>query len=255
MSETNTTQSGRGQLRRWRFGTPLVVVACGALFAVSALNSDGTDLRPGRYNDLAQLVSSEATRYQRLEEQVNELNTEVADLAARVKDTSVNRLQREADVLSEEAGLSELSGPGLTITMSDAPTDLIEAASSQDASLMVVHQQDVQAVINALWRGGASAITIAGQRIISTTGIKCTGSTITLQGVPYPQPFVIQAVGEVTPLLDSIAGDDYISIYREAADNPAVDIGWSLQAEAKVRAPAYTGLRDLSYASPLKPAS
>src|SRR3546814_18925037 len=44
----------------WRVGTPVVVLLCGALFVVSATNSDGTDLRPGRYTDLASLVKDEA---------------------------------------------------------------------------------------------------------------------------------------------------------------------------------------------------
>src|SRR4051794_18033685 len=49
-------QDGPRRGRVWRIGTPLVVLACGTLFVVSAASSDGTDLRPGRYTDLASLV-------------------------------------------------------------------------------------------------------------------------------------------------------------------------------------------------------
>ena len=54
--------SARGG-RPWRpgGGTPLVVLLCGGLFVASAENSEGTDLRAGRYTDLASLVSSEAS--------------------------------------------------------------------------------------------------------------------------------------------------------------------------------------------------
>lgn len=254
VSPADSTRLPSASKLRWRLGTPIVVITCGALFAVSALNSDGTDLRPGRYNSLSQLVAAEANRYQRLEDQVLTLNGEVADLTAQVADTSVSRLRREAGELRGEAGLSRTRGPGIRITMSDAPDEIIEGASGDDASLMVVHQQDVQAVVNALWRGGAEAVTIAGQRIITTTGIKCTGSTITLQGVPYPQPFVIEAVGDITSLLDSVEGDTYVSLYRTQATNPEIQIGWAMQSEAELVAPAYRGLRDLNYAKPIEPA-
>lgn len=238
-------------MRVWRIGTPLVVLACGALFVVSALNSHGTDLRPGRYTDLSQLVGSESRHYQGLEDRVRTLNDEVNRLTSQVSDTSVRKLRREAVGLRGQAGFTSVSGPGVTITMSDAPDDLIQRAAGDDARLMVVHQQDIQAVVNALWRGGARAITIAGQRIISTTGIKCTGSTVTLQGVPHPEPFVIRAVGDIDGLVTSLDNDTYVSLYRKQADNPSIAIGWGLESASDLVAPAYTGLRDLGYAKPL----
>ena len=44
-------------------------------------------------------------------------------------------------------------------------------------------------MVNALWRGGAEAMTIQGQRVISTTGIKCVGNTVVLHGIPYAPPY------------------------------------------------------------------
>jgi hypothetical protein len=46
----------------WRVGTPLVALLSGTLFVVSAESSEGTDLRPGRYTDLAEVVSAKAVR-------------------------------------------------------------------------------------------------------------------------------------------------------------------------------------------------
>src|SRR5688500_7612812 len=65
---TETPEGGPQRKRGiWRIGTPLVVLLSGALFAVSADNSEGTDLRPGRYSDLASLVDAEADDYDELE--------------------------------------------------------------------------------------------------------------------------------------------------------------------------------------------
>ncbi len=65
------------------------------------------------------------------------------------------------------AGLTPLSGPGLTVTLSDAPAEVINS-SSQPIELMIVHQQDIQAVLNAMWKGGAEAVTVQGKRVVST---------------------------------------------------------------------------------------
>ncbi|MGB0099599.1 MAG: DUF881 domain-containing protein, partial [Nocardioides sp.] len=185
---------------RWRVGTPIVVLLCGTLFVVSAASSDGTDLRPGRYTDLASLVQNEADEYDGLRSKVSDLDAEVARLSSAMSDRDVNRYHRRIDELEDPAGLRPRSGPGLTITLSDAPEEVINAATG-NVNPLLVHQQDIQAVVNALWKGGATAVTIAGQRIVSTTGIKCEGNAVQLQGVPYPQPYTIEAVGDQGELL------------------------------------------------------
>lgn len=230
------------------------MLLCGGLFVVSAANSDGTDLRPGRYTDLASLVQDEADQYAALRQQVTDLDAQVQSLSADMSDRDVNRFHRKIAELKDPAGLEPRTGPGLTVTLSDAPEDVINSTTG-DVNLLLVHQQDIQAVVNALWKGGASAVTVEGQRIVSTTGIKCEGNAVQLQGVPYPQPYVIQAVGDQGSLLTAIEGDDYLQAYRDQADDPAISVGWDLQLEPTVTAPAYDGLLDLNFAVPLDAAT
>ncbi len=227
-----------------------MVLLCGSLFIVSAANSDGTDLRPGRYTDLASLVKDEADQYDALRQQVADLDGQVSTLSSAMSDRDVNRYHRRIAQLKDPAGLVPRSGPGLTITLSDAPEELINTTTGNVNDLLV-HQQDIQAVVNALWQGGASAVTIAGQRIVSTTGIKCEGNAVQLQGVPYPQPYVIQAVGDPGDLLTAIEDDDYLSLYRQLSADPDYALGWELELEDSVTAPAYDGLLDLNFAVPL----
>ena len=140
----------------------------------------------------------------------------------------------------------------MVVTLSDAPDEVVDAATG-DKNLLVVHQQDIQAVVNAMWEGGAEAVVLQGQRMVSTTGIKCEGNSVVIQGVPYPQPYVIEAVGDVGDLTSAIADDDYLQVYREQADDPKIDVGWDLDIEDELTAPAYDGLLDLSYATPVTP--
>ena len=234
----------------WRLGTPLVVLVCGALFVISAQSSEGTDLRPGRYTDLASVAEAEADHYRELDQERTELQQEVEELTAAVGDRSTKRYQRQIDKLADPAGLTPREGEGVTVTLSDAPQELLES-TEEDANLLVVHQQDIQAVVNALWKAGAEAVTIAGQRIITTTGIKCEGSAVQLQGVPYPQPYEISAVGVTDKLVDGLMRDSYLEVYRAQAADPDIQIGWELEPEEHVEAPAYEGVTDFEYAQVL----
>lgn len=229
----------------------MVVLLSGALFAISAYNSEGTDLRPGRYTDLAALVDNEAEQYDALEARLDSLNNEVSSLTASVDDIGVRRLRREVETLRDPAGLTARTGPGITVTLSDASEETINS-TGRDLNLLVVHQQDIQAVVNAMWRGGATAVTIQGQRVISTTGIKCHGNAVLLQGVPYAQPYVIQAVGYPPDLEDAVFADIDVQYYLARAELPDISVGWDLEAEDDIEAPAYDGLLGLSYAKPLR---
>ncbi len=227
----------------------------GLLFAVSASNSEGTDLRPGRYRDLASVVDGEARAYDALATRVSDLTAEVDVLSSAVGSREVDRISRRADALEDPAGLVPRSGPGVSVVLADASPEVVDRASAAgvtDLNDLVVHQQDIQAVVNALWQGGASAVTVQGQRVVSTTGIKCEGNAVQLQGIPYAQPYRIAAVGDPEALLGAIDADSYLLGYRADAADPDVAVGWELDLEADVVAPAFDGLLDITYAEPLR---
>ena len=234
----------------WRVATPLVGLLSGALFVISAHSSEGTDLRPGRFVDLASLVQYDATRVDSLKSQVSDLNAQIGQLSGSVGNKQVRSVNRKADTMKGAAGLVPQTGPGVRVTLSDAPAD-VTASSTADPKLLIVHQQDIQAVVNAMWKGGATAITIQGQRVVSTTGIRCIGNSVQLQGVPYSQPYVISAVGDPTTLTDAIARDSYLQVYRVDAADPDIAVGWDEQVETRITAPAYDGLLGLTYAKVL----
>ncbi|MDP2775609.1 MAG: hypothetical protein Q8O61_18800, partial [Nocardioides sp.] len=144
-SHASPTRSPRHERRErrargaWRIGTPVVVLLSGTLFAVSAYNSDGTDLRPGRYSDLAGLVENEAEEYDELQARLDSLTTDVTTLTANVDDRAVRRLRRQVETLDDPAGLAPRSGPGITVTLSDASEETINE-TTRDVNLLVVHQ-------------------------------------------------------------------------------------------------------------------
>lgn len=246
-------QSSPGRRRVWRVATPVVVLLSGALFAVSAEQSDGLDLRAGRLTDLASVVRAERDEAGDLTAQAAELNGEVEALSAELGDRSVARVQDEIATLVDPAGLTEKSGPAVQVTLDDA-TEEARLAYDGNPNDLVVHQQDIQAVANAMWNAGAVAVTIQGQRLISTTGIKCEGNQVTLHGLPYSPPYVIVGIGDPAALQSELTIDPILATYRDYTLIPGGGVSWDMVALDSTVAPAYTGLLDLTYATPMSDA-
>ncbi|HET8559720.1 MAG TPA: DUF881 domain-containing protein [Marmoricola sp.] len=238
---------------RWGWATLAVAVAAGALFITTGLSSHGLDLRAASVTDLASVVSQEKQRTDGLQAQVAAVNREVARLTRRVDDPNVSRLQRQVNALKGPVGLLPESGPGVVVTLDDAPAEEIDKVAAQGGpvtmDMLVVHQQDIQAVANALWRGGAEAMTINGQRIIATTGIKCVGNTVILHGVPYSPPYRLAAIGNQVGMEASLAHDPYVQAYQTFVDR--FRLGYDLRPESELRLPGYQGSIELRHARPL----
>jgi len=231
----------------WRLLVPAVFLLAGALFITSALTSDGTDLRAGRYGDLGTVVSQQKRETDQLRAEANDLADEVSTLSEQIGGTEVEEVRAAADALRQPAGLLSVKGPGLTISLDDAPEEIVDSADIE-VDKLVVHQQDIQAVVNAMWAGGAEAMTIQGQRVISTTGIKCVGNTVVLHNVPYSPPYVITAVGNPDAMLTSVNTNPYIEIYLQYVER--YQLGWEVDVHTEVALPAYEGTLDLGYARP-----
>lgn len=232
----------------WRLAVPAACACAGALAVTSMVNAKGTDLRPGRYTDLVGLVSEQRARVENLRRETDALQSDVDTLTQQVNGTRVDQVQRRIDRMGVPAGLRGLAGPGLRITLDDAPRDEPVPAGT-DPNLLVVHQQDLQAVINALWAGGAEGVSLQSQRIVSTTGIKCVGSTVVLQGVPYSPPYRITALGNARLMSDALSASPEVQNYRDYIQ-PPYNLGWSVRPERRLSVPAYTGPLILQFATP-----
>ena len=224
-------------------------MVAGLLVVVSASNARGIDLRPGRNTDLVSLVQSESRRNANLAAQVTRLRSEVDTLAAAQSDTGGADLTAELAEASVQVGLTPVSGPSVTVTLDDAPASVVGEGVDQD--LLVVHQQDIQAVVNALWCGGAEAMTIQGQRVIATTGIKCVGNTVVLHGIPYAPPYVISAIGDPEPARrPRWPTRRTIRIYREYVD--AFRLGYEVRLCRRSRTSPATRVRSTCSTRPCR---
>jgi uncharacterized protein YlxW (UPF0749 family) len=94
-------------------------------------------------------------------------------------------------------------------------------------------------------------VTIQGERVITSSGIKCEGNAVMIQGQAYPQPYVISAIGDPEELQNAVEDDDYLKLYRLSSELPDVSVGWDLQVEDRLEMPGFDGVSGLTYAEPV----
>lgn len=251
---TYRPRAANARRTRWAYGVPVVAVVAGGLFGISAATSQGTDLRPAT-RDLVQVVHDGDQRVKSKAAEVRRLHAAVDQLTARQAPGSaaLAAVRKQADNSAVTAGMTPVTGATVTVTMDDSHRELSSLPADTDPNWLLVHQQDVQGVVNALWRGGATAMTIMDQRIISTSAVRCVGNTLLLQGRVYSPPFTISAMGDPTKLQQSLEQDPAVSDYRSYV--PLVGLGYSVKTTSDARFPAYVGSPGLRYATSAKDAS
>ena len=241
--------TGRGQKkprsRRARAATFVAITLAALMMTVGALAANGGDLRAGRNQDLSALVAARAGENKELAEQMASQRQELDQLQRnRVRDPrQAAALERAA----QQAGARPVKGPALRVVLNDAPAKVKPEGVDED--LLIVHQQDIQMVVNTFWSAGAEAMTVQGQRVISTTGIKCVGNSVVLHGIPYAPPYVIEAIGDVDALLIALDNNPQVTIYKQYAQ--AYQLGWKVERLGEIHMPAHTGGAGLKYAEPV----
>jgi uncharacterized protein YlxW (UPF0749 family) len=234
----------------WGVLVPVVALLAGLLFATSGRTALGTDLRAGEVTELSQLIAQRNAVVTRQEQQVAELQAQVQRLTeqAATRNGAVAAAQREGTEGALSAALVGLRGPGVVITLDDAPQrpdgTLPTNARPDD---LVIHQSDVQAVVNAVWAAGADGVAVMDQRLIATSAVRCVGNTLLLQGRTYSPPFVITAIVDTDAVRAQLAVSPQVAIFEQAVD--AFGLTFDIRAHREVTVPAYDGPLDMVYAA------
>lgn len=217
--------------------TASITAVAGILFVSSGHTAAGTDIRTAGLDDLRGLIIDRAKGMVGLERDVNDLQKVVNTLT---EDKIDPDLRAKISALETQAGLSPVTGSALQVILDDAPrapgSEIPEGFSPDD---LVVHQQDVQAVVNAFWRGGATAVMVMDQRIISTSAIRCVGNTLLLQGRVYSPPFKITATGDTAKLQLALNNEPGVQTYKQYVER--VNLGWKINVINEITLPAWQG--------------
>ena len=200
----------------WRFGVPLVCLLAGLLLAATHAVSGGAEIRRSDAPRLVDLVREAQSSVDHLRAQRDELAKKIDSAHGRSTDAALAAMLRRSAELAGEAGMDPVHGPGLVVTLQDAQRDA-NGRFPRDASPddLVVHQQDIQAVLNGLWSAGAEAIQMQDQRIIATSVPRCVGNTLLLNGRTYSPPYTITAIGNPAAMLAALAAAPLVILYKQ----------------------------------------
>jgi uncharacterized protein YlxW (UPF0749 family) len=176
--------------RRWPL--TLVVVMIGAMLAVAALQT--TRSAPAVETERRELISRIQAReaeQDRLRARVDSLSVEMTKLRSTAMGTDATTKDRLDEIARLElaVGNSPVTGPGVLITVDDAP------GANRDARDRVL-DTDLQMLANGLWKAGAEAIAINGHRLSSLTAIRSAGDAITVDYRSLTRPYEVHAIGD-----------------------------------------------------------
>ena len=238
----------------WRFGVPLVCLLAGLLLAATHGVSGGAEIRRSDAPRLVDLVREAQQSVDRLTSERDSLVTTIDSHhgGSPGVDAALAAITNRADRLALDAGLDPMHGAGLVVTLNDAQRDA-EGRFPRDASPddLVVHQQDIEAVLSALWSAGAEGIQVQDQRIIATSAPRCVGNTLLLNGRTYSPPYVVTAIGDAGAMQAALAASPLVTLYRQYVVR--FGLGYTEEPHTDVRLVGHSGSVRMKFAKPAGP--
>lgn len=170
----------------------------------SQINRSGSALnRPGfAYGPSVQVAARKAMEY---EAEIKKKNDYITELESKVsKGTSAaSMLNEELQKLRFFAGVTDAVGPGVQVTLVDSVRAPV-APVDQFQQKNLIHDVDIANVVNELKAAGAEAIAVNGQRVVSSTAVRCVGPVVHVNGVPAAPPYVVTAIGDINTLYNAL---------------------------------------------------
>ena len=224
-------------------GFMCLLLTYGIAIQVKTTNSTGTITSTNaKENQLRDAVLKAKEKYDNLYNELEEAEDQLE--AERANSTQNNSeltdLENSIKEGKKAAGLSEVTGAGLVITLDD--NKKISANSYiGDPNDLLVHYNDVIRTVNELKNAGAQAISVNDQRIITTTAINCDGTVIKVNGEKIGTPIVIKAIGMQERLINVDRQNGYVMILRSAG------IEVDVKKDDNITIPKYTGVIKFNY--------
>lgn len=223
-----------------RYHIPLTITSffLGILLSVSFYTKGRIEANQPRSTELVEVVEKLQQDRVQLQKTLQSLRQEASQFErnAAASDGLLSDYTRQERRFKKLSGLVEEKGEGLAVVLADATT----IPANGDPNDYIVHNTDIQAIVNALWMGGAKAVSVNGERLVGTSAIRCAGNTILINSNLVGSPYRILATGKITILKKSLFADDTSNVFFK---NNASDLGIKveLREEKNLLIPAYRG--------------
>lgn len=156
---------------------------------------EGFPLPAYRPADLLRLVKGSEQEKQDLNRQIEQLRGRLAvfESPKTKQGLKTRTLAAELEQTRMEAGLIPVKGTGVEVILDDSKR---RASSAEDNYFYLVHDVDLDQLVNELWAIGAEAVSVNGQRIVANSSIRCVGPTILVNTARLSPPYHVFAVGD-----------------------------------------------------------
>jgi uncharacterized protein YlxW (UPF0749 family) len=131
------------------------------------------------------------------------------------------------------------------VDLDDAVDGQVRGASVDD---VIIHQEDLQAVTNALWAGGAESVSVNGERLRATSAVRCVGNVLLLHGRTYSPPYHVTAVGDPEGMRQALARDPQVAAFAAHAER--YELGFEVERPEEISVPGAERMPSLRVAAP-----
>ena len=177
------------------------------------------------------------------QDQIDSARSQITNYNEKIESglTAEEIITDEIAIYKSASGFTRVAGEGVVVIVNDSERQPYEG---QDPNELLVHDIDIQLLINDLMNAGAEALAVNGQRILfNVTDIYCNGPTIRINNRVYSQPFIIEAIGPRKYLEASVTAPD-------SHGNILKSYGLFVEANTSiyVEVPAYISSGEFDYA-------
>lgn len=226
-------------------GLMCMVLTFGIAVQIRTVNGTGTTVSTNsEENELRDAVLKAKEKYDNLYEELEEMDAqlEIERTNSTQNNAELEELENSIKEGNKVLGLSEVTGEGIVITVNDSQSVSL-SEWFLDPNLLIVHDIDLINIVNELKNAGAEAISINGQRIITTSAIECDGNVIKINGEKIAAPFEIKAIG----LPEALNTVKRVGGYLDYLEERFLEVTVETSNKGKIIIPKYTGVIKFEY--------
>ena len=183
-----------------------------SLISLNSLQTMKNDIEDSK-NEISSIKNS-------IEEKTQKLN-QLEKITKQDDNQLENYINHEIETMQLISGLKDMKGPGIKFTIADNDEEHIIGENIQDD---IIHDSEIQIILNDLKNAGAEAISINGERVIYKSEVKCGGPIIRINGKSSANPFVIEVIGDPKVLYSSVTAKESFGWMLKEVYNKKVEV-------------------------------
>jgi uncharacterized protein YlxW (UPF0749 family) len=171
------------------------------------------------------------TRIVALRKSIQDVEQQDTGAAAATKD-----LNARLEAARIASGLIQLTGTGIVLKLEDSTQPVPPDGIASD---YLVTAADLRTVVDELWRSGAEAIAIDGERMTASTAVIDIGGSVLVNNAYLAGPFQISAIGPTDLFARLSASPGWQEFVRTRRSSFGIGVSWAEPASVDV--PAFAG--------------